>query len=378
MKRIVVVPDSFKGSMSSSEICQVIKTAILELLPACEVICIPVADGGEGSVDCFLEALGGEKVYATVAGPFGKPMRAYYGACGDLAVIEMSSCAGLPLVKGREDPLTATTYGVGELIADAISKGFSRIIIGLGGSATNDAGCGMAAALGVRFINYLGEEFIPSGGTLSAIHSIDTSHINPLVHSTEIIAMCDISNPLYGREGAAWIFGPQKGADHDMVLLLDEGLHHFNKVVKTDLGIDISSLPGSGAAGGLGAGLVAFMNAKLQMGIDTVLELTNFFEIIQSANLVITGEGRLDSQTLRGKVACGVGKASQRVGVPAIAIVGSIEPGLSDFSSLGLSAVWDTVVSPMLLDEALQYTRSNIRLMVRNVIGLLIDSFPQE
>ncbi len=369
MKRIVLVPDSYKGSLSSSEICAVIKNTILELLPECEVICIPVADGGEGSVDCFLEAMQGEKIHATVSGPFGEPMRCYYGACGDFAVVEMASCAGLPLVEGNQDPLKATTYGVGELILDALRKGFPKIIIGLGGSATNDAGCGMACALGVKFYDKNGKEFFPTGGTLHNIFRIDASGIDPAVLSTEIVAMCDISNPLYGEDGAAWIFGPQKGADHDMVLFLDEGLRHLSEMVKKDLGIDIASLPGSGAAGGMGGGLVAFLDAKLQMGIDTVLESTNFSNIIKDADLVITGEGRLDSQTLRGKVACGVGRAAERGGVPAIAIVGSLEPGFSNFSSLGLSAVWDTVVAPMPLADALTLTRSNIALMTRNAIN---------
>lgn len=368
MKRIVLVPDSYKGSLSSSEVCHIMKHTILEALPECDVVCIPVADGGEGSVDCFLEALGGHKSYLTVTGPFGEPMRSFYGECGNFAMIEMAACAGLPLVKGKENPLQATTFGVGELILDAISKGFPQIIIGLGGSATNDAGCGMAAALGVKFYDQDNVEFVPSGGTLHKISRIDTTHIDPAVRNTKIIAMCDISNPLYGEEGAAWIFGPQKGADHNMIRFLDQGLRHFSKMVKKDLGADIAFLPGSGAAGGLGAGLVAFLDATMQMGIDTVLELTGFSEIARSADLVITGEGRLDSQTQRGKVACGVGKAARRVGVPAIAIVGSIEPGFFDFDSLGLSAVWDTVVAPMQLADALAFTQDNISMMTRNAI----------
>jgi len=369
MKRIIVIPDSYKGSLSSAEVCSVIQRAILDELPQCEVICIPVADGGEGTTDAFLTALGGEKIPCKCSGPLGKPVQTYYGGFDRFAVLEMASCAGLTLLEEKA-PLDASTFGVGEQILHALQRGYRKLIIGIGGSATTDGGCGMASALGVKFFDDHGNSFSPTGRSLKNIKSIDISTINPLVKEAEFITMCDISNPLYGKNGAAYIFGPQKGADPDTVRFLDEGLCHLAKIIERDLGTDISHIPGGGAAGGLGAGLYAFLQSKIQMGIDTVLEYTDFRSKAQNADLVITGEGRLDHQTLSGKVACGVGKASSALGIPAIAIVGSVEPGFHNFSDLGLTAVFDTVTAPMSLEEALPYTEENIAATVRSILHL--------
>ena len=263
MKKAVLIPDSFKGTLSSTQICGIMASEIRKQHPDCEIMSIPVADGGEGSVDAFLTAVGGEKVWLQVSGPHFEPMQSFYGLIdgGRTAVIEMASCAGLPLVEGNPDARGTTTYGVGEMILDAARRGVSRIIAGLGGSCTNDGGCGAAAAIGVRFLNRDGESFVPSGGPLAQIERIDMSGRSEDLDGVEIIAMCDIDNPMYGETGAAYIFGPQKGADHDMILELDAALIHLCGCIRKDLGTDLSKTPGGGAAGAMGAGMVAFFGA---------------------------------------------------------------------------------------------------------------------
>ena len=368
MKKIVVIPDSYKGSVSGKRICEIIGQTVTEMMPECTVVSIPAADGGEGTVDAFLAALDGKKEFVAVSGPFGEKMQVYYGIFSDFAVIEMASCAGLPLVGEKKNPLITTTYGVGEMILDAVEKGCREIVIGIGGSATNDAGCGMAAALGVRFTNSLGKEYIPTGGTLADIARIDIRGLDPRLKDAKFTVMCDIDNPLYGENGAAYIFGPQKGADESAVKLLDEGLRHFAEIISDDLGKAVSETAGGGAAGGMGAGLAAFLDAELRQGIDVVLKYTGFDERAKDADFVITGEGRMDAQTLCGKVVCGVSKACRKLGVPCVAIAGSIDPQ-ADFSELGLAAMWDTVLAPMELDEAVRYTESNIIQAVRSMLG---------
>ena len=251
MKKAVLIPDSFKGTMSSMRICEIMKAEIHNSYPECEVRSIPVADGGEGSVDAFLQAVGGERVTLEVTGPWFERCEAYYGLIdsGATAVIEMAAAAGLPMVGERRDPRATTTYGVGELMAAAAGAGAKRLIIGLGGSATNDGGCGAACAAGVKFYHAAGESFVPVGGTLCEIERIDMSGLDPAIAGAEIVAMCDIDNPMYGESGAAHIFGPQKGADAEMIALLDEGLRHLARVIKRDLGIEVDTMPGAGAAG---------------------------------------------------------------------------------------------------------------------------------
>lgn len=272
MNKVILIPDSFKGTLSSTQICEIISAEIRKQFPNCKIVSIPVADGGEGSVDCFLSALGGQKVASTVSGPHFEKMESYFGMIEDsIAVIEMASCAGLPLVEDHKDPLATTTYGVGELILAAAKQGARKIIVGLGGSCTTDGGCGAAAACGVKFYDTTGNSFIPTGGTLKQIEHIDVLSFNPTIKNIEVVAMCDIENPMYGPEGAAYVFAPQKGASPNEVQLLDEGLIHLAQIIKRDLGIDIASIPGTGAAGAMGAGMIAFFNASLQMGIETVL-----------------------------------------------------------------------------------------------------------
>ena len=342
MKKCVVVSDSFKGTVSSREICAIAQQVIPRHFPACEVVCIPVADGGEGTVDCFIQAMGAQRVEVTVTNALGEKSAAAYARIGELAIIEMAAAAGLPQVGALRCPGTATTYGVGELIAHAVDSGCKRILLGLGGSATNDGGCGCAAALGVRFYDAAGQSFVPVGDTLGRIARIDTAKADELLRSVEITVMCDVTNPLYGPTGAAYVFAPQKGADAEKVKSLDAGLRHFGDVIRSQLGIDVSRMPGAGAAGGMGAGCVALLGGMIQSGIDAVLDVTGFDRQLEGADLVITGEGRIDSQSADGKVVSGVARRTRAKGVPLIAIAGGIADSAGAVYDIGVSAMFST------------------------------------
>ena len=373
MKKIVLIPDSFKGTLSSTQICEIISGEIKRQFSDCEIISIPVADGGEGSVDCFLSALGGEKITAMVSGPHLEKMESYFGYLPEssTAVIEMASCAGLPLVENQKDPLGTTTYGVGELLLEAASHGVTKIILGLGGSCTTDGGCGAAAACGIKFYDEAGNSFIPTGETLSQIEHIDTSSLDPAIKTVDIVAMCDIENPMYGPEGAAYIFAPQKGATENEVKLLDEGLIHLANVIKQDLRADVATIPGTGAAGAMGAGMVAFFGAQLQMGIETVLDTVHFSEIIKDADLVITGEGKLDSQSLRGKVVIGVAKRAQDAGIPVIALVGGVESDISDAYKKGVTAIFPINRLPEDFSISKEKSAENLAATAQDVLRLV-------
>ena len=342
MKKVILIPDSFKGTMSSSEICSIMRSIILSHYPECEVVSIPVADGGEGSVDAFLEALGGEKIHREVTGPFpGEKVQGYYGILPDnTAVIEMAAAASLPLAGERRNPSITTTYGVGELILDALSHSAKRIILGLGGSATNDAACGLASALGITFLDERGKKFIPVGGTLDRVAQIDLSTADRRLKETEIITMCDIDNPFSGEDGAAYVYGPQKGADDKMVKDLDRKMKKLASVMKRDCGVDVQPIPGSGAAGGMGGGMVAFFKTRLQMGIETVLDTVHFSSLLSDADYVYTGEGRIDGQSLRGKVVIGVAREAKKKGVKVVAFVGDIAEGAEGAYEEGVSAIF--------------------------------------
>ena len=342
MKKCVVVSDSFKGTVSSREICEIAQRVIPRHFPACEVVCIPVADGGEGTVDCFIQAMGAQRVEVTVTNALGEKSAAAYARIGELAIIEMAAAAGLPQVGALRCPGTATTYGVGELIAHAAHSGCKRILLGLGGSATNDGGCGCAAALGVGFLDADGSSFVPVGDTLGRIARIDTAKADELLRSVEITVMCDVTNPLYGPTGAAYVFAPQKGADAEKVKSLDAGLRHFGDVIRSQLGIDVSRMPGAGAAGGMGAGCVALLGGMIQSGIDAVLDVTGFDRQLEGADLVITGEGRIDSQSAGGKVVSGVARCTRAKGVPLIAIAGGIADSAGAVYDIGVSAMFST------------------------------------
>lgn len=372
MKKFVLVPDSFKGTMTSTEICELMERAIRRHFPEAQIISIPVADGGEGSVDCFLAAMGGEKISINVKGPYFKEMTGFYGKIGkDTAVIEMAACAGLPLVGDRKNPEKTTTYGVGQLLCHAVQQGCKKIIVGLGGSATNDGGCGAAAAAGVRFYNKEGIAFVPVGETLGDIAHIDISAAKKLFSGVEIVTMCDIDNPLCGTTGAAAVFAPQKGADTEMVFRLDQGLAHLGKIILRDLGKDIVELPGAGAAGGMGGGMAAFFDARLQMGIDTVLDTVNFDRQASGADLILTGEGKIDGQSLRGKVVIGTAKRAQTLGIPLVAIVGDIGDNLEEVYTQGVSGIFsiNRIAAPF--EKLKDRSREDLYLTVDNLMGFL-------
>ncbi|MSA04083.1 glycerate kinase [Lactonifactor sp. BIOML-A3] len=340
MKKCVIMPDSFKGTLSSIEICDIIKEKVLEFYPDCQVKAVPVADGGEGTVDCFLYAIDAEKVELRVQNAYMEPVDVYYAKVGSQAILEMAQPAGLPQAEGRLNPKVTSTYGVGQMIRHAVENGCTDIVIGLGGSSTNDGGAGAAAALGTVFRNAEGESFIPAGGTLKEIVSIDNSETRKLLEGVSITAMCDINNPMYGPQGAAYIFAPQKGADPEMVKELDSQLIYLSELIQKDLGTDVSRMEGAGAAGALGAGIVAFMGGKLKSGIQTVLDMIHFEELAAGADMVFTGEGRIDSQSLGGKVVIGIAERAKRLGVPVTAVVGSIGDGAEGAYELGVNAIF--------------------------------------
>ena len=340
MKKCVIIPDSFKGSMDSIAICRIIDETILSFYPQCQNLLVPVADGGEGTVECFVQALSAEKIPVEATGPYDEPITVSYARTGDTAIVEMAMCAGLPQVEDRKNPALTTTSGVGLVIKKAVQDGCRKIILGLGGSCTNDGGTGMAHALGVRFYKASGEAFRPTGGTLHLIDKMDASQAESLLRNVEVTAMCDIDNPLYGPTGAAFVFGPQKGADKEQVLLLDEGLQNLARVILKSLGKDVAQLPGSGAAGGMGAGVAAFLNGSLQSGIQTVLNTVGFDELIKDADLIFTGEGKIDGQSLRGKVVIGVAERAKAQGIPVIAIVGDVGDDAEGAYERGVSAIF--------------------------------------
>ena len=369
MKKFVLVPDSFKGTMSSAQVCEVMTEAIHSVFPTAQVVSLPVADGGEGSAEAFLTALGGEKVELRVTGPEGEEVDSFYVLLPDgTAVIEMAAAAGLPQVK-EKNPEKTTTFGVGELLIHAAYNGARRAIMCLGGSATNDGGCGLAAACGIQFRNEKGELFVPTGGTLKDIAYISAGAMDQRVRKLPIVTMCDIDNPLCGSTGAAAVFGPQKGADEAMVQRLDDGLRHLAELWLRDLGTDALDLPGAGAAGGMGGGMAAFFWSRLQPGIETVLDTVHFAEAAADADMVLTGEGKLDTQSLRGKVVCGVAK---RVGdTPVVAIVGDVGDGIEAVYDMGVKAVFSINRVAVPYEKARLRAKGDLRDTVADVMRLL-------
>lgn len=328
MKRVTIAIDSFKGSLSSSEVARAFERGFSAELPRCELRKVLVADGGEGMVVALVESLGAEYVTIKVNDPLMRPIEARYGILQRerIAIIEMSAASGLPLLcENERNPMRTTTYGTGEMILDALGRGCRKFLIGIGGSATNDAGVGMLQALGFRFLDRNGTQLTGGGEILSLIESIDESRVPRELNDAEFVVACDVDNPLCGPSGAAYVYAPQKGADEKMVEELDRGLQNFARVVRQHNGVDISSLPGAGAAGGLGGGFVALLCARLERGIDMVLGAMRFDEIIAGCDLVVTGEGRLDSQTVMGKAPSGVLRAASKQGIPCVAIGGAVE-----------------------------------------------------
>jgi glycerate kinase len=327
---ILIAPDSFKDCLTASEVATALKKGILEVIGDATIQTAPVADGGEGTVEAVIHATGGTRLTVKVRDPLMRQIESFYGITGDglTAVIEMAAASGIELLqKGERDPWITSTYGTGQLILDALDKGCQRIMIGIGGSATNDGGAGMAKALGIRFLNRNSREIEEGGGALGALHSIDLKGLDPRIMQTEILVACDVTNPLTGPEGASVIYGPQKGADPGMVARLDENLAHYARIVNNQMDRDISAIPGSGAAGGLGAGLMAFLDAKLVSGFELVADTVLLEEKIAVADLVITGEGKMDHQTQFGKTPYGVAQMARKHGKPVIGVAGSLEEG---------------------------------------------------
>ena len=371
MKKVILIPDSFKGTITAEEFCNIASRVTEKYFPSREILSLPLADGGEGTTDCFLSQIGYEKIDSVAINAFMKEKPVYYAKKGDTAIVEMAMCASLPSVRGNENPSITTTFGVGQLIKHAVLNGAKRVIIGLGGSCTNDGGCGMATALGVKFYNYNGCEFIPVGGTLKNIEKIDITPAMDFLKDIEIIAMCDIDNPLYGENGAAFIFSPQKGADEKMVQELDVGLKHLSEVSYKLLGKDYHTLKGAGAAGGMGFGVVAFLGGKLMSGIDLILNTIKFDSEVETADIVITGEGKIDSQSLSGKSVIGIARRAKKYNVPVVAIVGSAEDGFEKAYNQGLTAVFSTNFGPQTYEQACRNAHKNLEKILDNVFRLI-------
>jgi glycerate kinase len=371
--KIVIAPDSFKGSLSALEAAKSIQRGIKNVDDGIETVIVPMADGGEGTVQSLIDASGGEIVELTVHDPLFREIKSFYGIMGDgvTAVIEMAAASGLPLLKPEErNPIKTTTYGTGELIKDALNRGCRNFIIGLGGSATNDGGCGMARALGVKFFDDKGRETGQGGGELSKIRSIDLSGIDQRIRNAVFTAACDVDNPLCGANGASAVYGPQKGASEKEVIILDQGLNHFSQMVKQQLNLDIRNVPGSGAAGGLGAGVMIFLNATLERGITIVTRTARLKEKTMGADLVITGEGRIDFQTAFGKTPFGVAQIAKEKNIPVIAIAGSLGEGSKTLYEKGFDGVFSIINKPMSLQDAIDNAAELLENAAENIIRL--------
>ncbi|ENR0239475.1 glycerate kinase [Klebsiella aerogenes] len=372
--KIVIAPDSYKESLSALDVATAIETGFREIYPHAEYVKVPVADGGEGTVEAMVAATQGHIVQVSVTGPLGEPVNAFYGLSGDMrcAYIEMAAASGLESVPPtRRNPLLTTSWGTGELIRHALDAGVSQIIIGIGGSATNDGGAGMAQALGAKLLSAGQQQIAPGGGALETLARIDLSELDPRLADCRIDVACDVTNPLTGPQGASAVFGPQKGATAAMIERLDRGLQHFAQIIDRDLDIDVLSLEGGGAAGGMGAALYAFCGANLRPGIEIVTDALGLADLVADADLVITGEGRIDSQTIHGKVPVGVAKVAKRFNVPVIGIAGSLTADVGVVHQHGLDAVFSVLYSVCTLDEALANAAANVRMTARNVAAVL-------
>jgi len=355
--KIVLAPDSFKGSLSARDAAEALAKGFQRVFPDAEFVLIPMADGGEGTVEALVDATGGRLLSVTVTGPAHRPVQATFGLLGDgeTAVIEMASASGLPLLSlGERNPLTTTSYGTGELIRAALDAGAKRLIIGLGGSATNDGGAGVAEALGARFLDAHGNPLPRGGGSLGKLDRIDLAGFDKRARDVTVLVACDVDNPLTGSRGASAVFGPQKGATPAMVQTLDRNLAHYAHVLRRDLGKDVEHVPGAGAAGGLGAGLLAFFNAELRRGVDIVLETVQFDRQVEGASFVVTGEGELNRQTAYGKTPMGVAQAAKRHGLPVFAVAGTIAADADVLYDVGIDAMFPIVAGPVTLEAAIR------------------------
>ncbi|HHY27521.1 MAG TPA: glycerate kinase [Desulfitobacterium dehalogenans] len=353
---VLIAVDSFKGSLSSQKAGEAITLGIKRVFPEATTEIISMADGGEGTVEAIVHAGKGELLRTRVTSPLGEEAEAIMGRLPDgTIVLEMASASGLPMVPpDKRNPLVTTTRGTGDLIRAALDLKPREILIGIGGSATNDGGAGMAQALGARLLDREGQELSPGGGFLDQLDKIDISDLDPRLKETKITVMCDVDNPLCGPRGASVVYGPQKGATPDKVEILDQNLAHFARKIQEDLGLDLKDVPGAGAAGGLGMGLLAFTRAQLKTGVEAVLDTVNFDNKLQKADIVITGEGRIDGQSIYGKVPMGVAKRAIKYGKPTLAIVGSIGAGSEAFYEQGITSIITIVNGPMTLEESME------------------------
>lgn len=376
MNRIVIAPDSFKESLDAPRVAAAIAAGIKRALPEVETIEVPLADGGEGLTSTLVAATAGRLMTATVTGPLGEPVTASWGILGDgkTAVVEMAQASGLPLVpREKRNPLFTTTYGTGELIRHALDAGCRRLIVGIGGSATNDGGAGMAQALGIRLLDSNGQDIPPGALGLEQLYRIDIQNLDPQVKEAEILVACDVDNPLCGPRGAAAVYGPQKGATPEMIPRLDAALARLADIIARDLGKQVRDLPGAGAAGGLGAGLVAFLGAVLRPGIELVMEAVNLESILaEGADLVITGEGEINSQTAHGKVPVGVARLASKYGIPVVALVGSIGEGANTVFDHGIKGFMSIVPRPVSLSFCLENAANLLTDAAERLIRLLM------
>ncbi|NLK35495.1 MAG: glycerate kinase [Gracilibacteraceae bacterium] len=372
--KILIAVDSYKGSCSTFEVANSIERGIRKVCKDSEIIKIPIADGGEGTVDSLVKGAGGRYETVHVKDPLGREIECRYGILKDnAAIIEMAASSGLTLLRKEErNPMVTTTYGTGQMIKAALDKGCRKIFIGIGGSATNDGGAGMAQALGVSFKDSEGKEIGNGGGELARIRDIDISGIDPRLKDTEIIVLSDVTNPLCGPNGASSIYGSQKGATPEMIRLLDNNLKNYALLIKEKLGLDIMDVPGAGAAGGLGTGLIAFCNATVMPGIDVALDINGIDRHLADTDLVLTGEGRIDSQTACGKVPVGVARRVLKYGVPVIAIVGSVGDGASIVYEHGIDAIIDIVSKPMSLEDSMKNVKILLEQAAENAMRMLI------
>ncbi len=373
MMKIVIAPDSFKESLSALEAAEAIEKGFKQVIPDAEYIKVPMADGGEGTVQSLVDATGGEIIYKTVTGPLGKPVDAFFGILGNktTAVIEMASASGLHLVPTeKRNPLITSTRGTGELIAAALDNGVNHIIIGIGGSATNDGGAGMAKALGALLLDENGMEIGEGGGSLCDLASINISGFDPRLANIKIEVACDVDNPLTGEKGASAIFGPQKGATPEMVAQLDQNLSHFAAIIERDLGKIITNVPGAGAAGGLGGGLLAFLPSELKRGVEIVIEATGLSQIVKDADLVITGEGRIDGQTIFGKTPIGVAKTAKKYGVSVVGIAGNVSDDSHIVYEHGIDAVFSIIPGIISLEDAFRHAEKYVERSAANIAAV--------
>lgn len=374
MTKYVVAPDSFKESMTAKEVCDAMEKGIKKADSAAEVIKVPMADGGEGTVDSLVDATNGQRVIVEVTGPLGNKISAYYGILGNgtTAVIEMAKANGLEIVeKKKRNPMITTTFGTGELIRDALDHNVKEIIIGLGGSSTNDGGSGMAQALGAKLFDQNNNQISFGGGNLDKLDKIDISDLDSRLQDVKIILASDVTNPLIGKDGASRVFGPQKGATPEMVEKLENNLQHYAKIIKRDLNKDVASVSGAGAAGGLGAGLMAFTTCKMRQGVDIAIEVTKLEEKVKSADYVFTGEGGTDFQTKFGKTPYGVAKLGKKYHKPVISLAGYLGEGIDSLYSEGFTAIFGIIPGACDLSTALKNGPSNVARTTENIVRLL-------